>query len=72
MSWSPASDQISLQLTPGSGDPAALLVCAENLVAAVNGDARFSKCSIDLPGNEYTLTATSGGLSGVSAPFVIT
>jgi hypothetical protein len=65
-------DPISLQLTPGSGDPGALLVCAENLVAAVNGEARFSKCSIDLPGNGYTLTATSDGLSGVSAPFVIT
>ena len=65
-------DGITLQLTPGSGDPAAVLVCAENLVAAVNGEARFSKCSIDLPGSGYTLTATSAGLTGVSAPFAIT
>ncbi len=65
-------DEIALQLTPGSGDSGAVLLCAENLVAAVNGDARFSKCSIDLPGNGYTVTATSGGLSGVSAPFSIT
>ncbi len=65
-------DGISLQLTPGGGNPSALLVCAENPVAAVNGDARFSKCSIDQPGSGYTLSATSGVLSGVSAPFSIT
>jgi hypothetical protein len=65
-------DQISLQLTSGGGNPDSLLVCAENLVAVVNGEARFSKCSIDQPGSGYTLTAITGVLSAASAPFSIT
>ncbi len=64
-------DNIALQLTAGDGTPDAVLVCAEDPVAAVNGAARFTGCSIDLPGSGYTVTATSGVLSGVSDPFSI-
>ena len=64
--------EIALQLTPGGGNPDALLVCAENPVAAVNGDARFAKCSIDMPGSGYTVAAITGGLSTVSAQFSVT
>jgi hypothetical protein len=39
-------------------------------VAAVNGVAIFSNLSIDRPGADYTLTATSSGLTGAtSVPF---
>ncbi|HEY7628076.1 MAG TPA: hypothetical protein VH761_13460, partial [Ilumatobacteraceae bacterium] len=65
-------DAVSLQLTPTSGTANAVLVCAENPVVVVNGEARFSKCSIDLAGDDYTVTATSGPLSAVSEPFAIT
>ncbi|MGZ4674082.1 MAG: hypothetical protein ACXV8K_15570, partial [Ilumatobacteraceae bacterium] len=65
------TDDITLQLTAGSGTAGAILVCAEDPVAAINGAAGFTRCSIDLPGNGYTLTATSGTLSGVSASFSI-
>ncbi len=64
-------DDITLQLTAGGGTPDAVLVCAEDPVAAVNGASGFTSCSIDLPGSGYTLTATSGMVSGVSVPFSI-
>lgn len=62
-------DAIMLELTPGSTS-GAVLVCASNVLVAANGEARFSKCNVDQPGT-YTLTATSGPLSGVSDPFSI-
>ncbi|MGZ4793755.1 MAG: hypothetical protein ACXWBO_18010, partial [Ilumatobacteraceae bacterium] len=65
------TDDITLQLTAGSGTADAILACADDPVAAINGAAGFTRCSIDLPGNGYTLTATSGTLSGVSASFSI-
>jgi hypothetical protein len=64
-------DGVTLQLTTGSGTPGAVLVCAAQPVAAVNGLARFTGCSIDLPGSGYTVTATSGAATGVSVPFSI-
>jgi hypothetical protein len=65
-------DAVTLLLSPGGGTAGAVLVCALNPVAATNGEVRFFKCNVDLPGTGYTVTATSGALSGVSAPFSIT
>lgn len=59
---------IELTLTGGSG---AVLSCPAFAVAAVNGVAAFTGCSIDKTGT-YTLTATSAGLIfTVSSPTVI-
>ncbi|MGY2746804.1 beta strand repeat-containing protein [Arthrobacter sp. UYCu723] len=49
---------VDLTLTGSSG---AVLSCAASAVAAVNGVAAFTGCSIDKTGT-YTLTATSAGL----------
>lgn len=64
-------DAITLELTPGATS-SVVLVCAENPLTAVNGEARFSKCYVDQPSTAYTLTATSAGLAAVSDPFSIT
>jgi hypothetical protein len=47
--------------TQPSGSTGAVLSCAAPAVAAVNGIATFTGCSIDKTGT-YTLTATSAGL----------
>ncbi len=63
------TDTITLTITSGSG---ATLSCASNPVAAVNGTATFTGCSIDKAGT-YTLRARASGLnSGTSFSFTIT
>ena len=67
---STATDTISLQITPGTGTAGATLTCAP--VAAVAGVATFPGCAIDKQGDGYTLTASGGGFTAVSAPFSVT
>jgi DNA-binding beta-propeller fold protein YncE len=67
---------VTLAITSGTGTSGANLTCTPGsslTVAAVNGLATFSGCSIDTAGTGYTLTATDGSLSAaVSAGFNIT
>jgi hypothetical protein len=62
------TDLVTLTITSGSG---ATLSCDSNPVAAVNGTATFSGCSIDKAGT-YTLRARASNLnSGTSSSFTI-
>jgi len=67
--------EITLSITPDSGTAGATLSGTTTLVAeyALGGLAEFTDLSIDLPGQAYTLTASSSGLpSVISQPFDIT
>lgn len=64
-----SSASITLAITvPASG---ATLTCTNNTVSASSGIATFAGCAVDKIGT-YTLTATSGALTGTSASFTIT
>ena len=67
------SDQVTLSLTGGASG--ASLTCAQpnNTVAANNGVATFSGCSVNDAGSGYQLTATdsASSLSANSNPFSI-
>ncbi len=59
--------------TPATGGPGTLACTSTLGVAAVSGVANFTGCSIRVTGTGYTLTATSGALTGaVSSTFNIT
>jgi hypothetical protein len=60
-----------LAITAGTGTSEARLFGGTTVLPA-NGVFQFSGLSIDKVGSGYTLTATSGSLSAVSAPFDIT
>jgi len=64
---------VTLAITTGTGATGAILTCSGGLsMAAVNGVAAFSGCTIDRPGATYTLKATSGVLTAAtSTAFVI-
>jgi hypothetical protein len=57
-----STKSVTLSITPGTGASGAVLT-GPTTVNAVNGVATFSGLSINLAGNGYTLTATSGTLS---------
>lgn len=61
---------VSMAITTGTGTDGAVLfgTVPRNAVAGV---ATFDNLEVDLEGTGYTLTATAGALSGVSAPFSI-
>ncbi len=65
-----ATTTVSLAITSGTGTSGAALTCAP--VSATSGVASFSGCAINDQGSGYTLTATGGGLTGVSAAFNVT
>lgn len=56
---------VGLAITTGTGASGATLSCNAN--TTTNGVAAFTGCAITTVGSNYTLTATSGALSGVSA-----
>ena len=58
-----ASASVTLRITAGTGDAAAVLACAQNPVAATTGLASFTGCAIDKTGSAYTLAASAPGLS---------
>jgi hypothetical protein len=63
---------VTVAITAGTGTPGAALT-GTRTVAAAGGIATFSTLSINKSGTDYTLTATSSGLTGiVSTPFTIT
>jgi hypothetical protein len=62
--------QVTLTITPGTGNPAAILT-GGGPIAAVGGIATFPGLKIDKTGAGYTLKATSGALTGTSAAFSI-
>ncbi len=65
--------QVTLAITPGTGNPAATL-SGTKTVMAVNGYADFTGLSIDKSGTGYELTATSSPTltSADSSPFDVT
>jgi hypothetical protein len=65
------TNQVTLTITPGTGNPAGVLT-GGGPIAAVGGIATFSNLKIDKTGAGYTLKATSGALTGTSTPFSIT
>jgi alpha-tubulin suppressor-like RCC1 family protein len=63
-----ASANITVSITPGTGDPGATL--SGTLNQSGTGSVAFPDLSIDKLGTGYTLTATASGLTNaVSAPF---
>ncbi len=65
-----ATDPISLAL---GSNPGATSLVGTTSVVPTNGVATFTDLHINVPGNGYTLVATSGSLTGfTSAPFDIT
>jgi hypothetical protein len=58
---------VTIGTNPGSG-----ALAGTTSVQVSSGKAIFSNLSIDKPGAGYTLKASSGALSGTSAPFKIT
>jgi hypothetical protein len=68
-----SSASVALAITSGTGTAGATLTCTTNPLAASSGVATFAGCKIDKAGNNYTLTATSSGLtSAISTAFNIT
>ncbi len=63
------SSTVSLVITPGSGTSGASLGGCSQL--ETQGVVSFSGCTIDESGSGYTLTATDGPLSTVSALFTV-
>jgi DNA-binding beta-propeller fold protein YncE len=62
---------VTLAITSGTGAGTATLTCTPGsslTVAAVNGVAAFSGCSIDTSGTGYTLTATDNSLAPAISP----
>jgi RHS repeat-associated protein len=64
---------IALSLTPGTGTSGASLACASNALAASDGVASFSGCSVNKAAGGYTLTATDSAdsLKMESQPFSV-
>jgi hypothetical protein len=60
-----ATDVVTLAI---GTNPAGGVLSGTTAVAAVNGVATFSNLSIDKTGDNYTLTATAGGLSAATSP----
>jgi trimeric autotransporter adhesin len=66
-----ASSNVTLAITSGTGTAGAVLSCAANPVATVQGVATFAGCSINLAGTGYTLTASGAFPSDISTSFTI-
>lgn len=61
---------VTLAITEGTGVAGAALTCTANPKAAVAGVTTFAGCKINLPGSDYSITASSPGIPDVvSAPF---
>lgn len=60
-----ATDAVTLAI---GTNPSGGILSGTLTVNAVNGVAVFSNLSIDKPGNDYTLTASAGGLTGATSP----
>ena len=60
-----ATDAITIAI---GSNPAGGTLSGTTTVGAVNGVATFADLSIDKSGNGYTLTASAGGLAGVTSP----
>lgn len=60
-------DEISLEITPGTGNPSAQLHCNANPAPVIAGTAFFF-CWIDKGGTGYTLTAEAAGLTSAVFP----
>ncbi len=65
-----SSASVQLAITSGTGSAGATL-SGGDAINFINGVATFSNVSIDMLGTGYTLTATSGTLSGTSQAFDI-
>lgn len=65
-----ATGNVTLTVTPGTGS--GTLTCQDGTVALQLGRALFANCSIDVVAAAYTLTATWGARTAVSAPFPVT
>ena len=55
---------VTLTITPGTGTPGAVLT-GGGPITLVNGVAQFDPMTINLVGNNYSLTASSGALPTV-------
>jgi hypothetical protein len=68
-----SSASVTLTITGGTGSAGAVLTCTTNPLTASSGVITFAGCRIDRSGSNFTLTATSAGLStAVSSTFTIT
>ena len=65
------TNSIRVAITSGTGTSGASLSGTTRLNAS-GGDVTYTDLSINRVGIDYTLTATSSGLSGISGPFDIT
>jgi hypothetical protein len=63
-----SSTSIQLSITSGTGTSGATLTCTTNPLNAASGVATFAGCKISTAGSGYTLTATGGGFTVISAP----
>lgn len=63
---------VDLAIKGGTGTTGATLTCDADPKVAPAGTAGFAGCRVDLDGNGYVLTATSGGLTVDSTPFAVT
>ena len=63
------TSSVTVAITSGTGTAAATLTCtpANNTLAATNGVASFTGCTIDKQGTAYTLTATDGTLTSTAS-----
>ena len=68
----PTSGSVTLSITDGTGSPDATLHCTSNTVSSSSNSSTFAGCNIDLIGEGYTLTATSGSVTATSDAFDIT
>ncbi len=67
------SDTSPVTLTIGTNPGGGTLSCATNPLGAAAGITAFTGCRIDMAGNGYTLTASSGSLvPATSSPFAVT
>ncbi len=62
-----ASSSASVTLAIATNPSAGTLTCASDTVSAASGVATFAGCSIDNPGDGYTLSAASGSLTGATS-----
>lgn len=63
---------VDLAVKAGTGTAGATLTCDADPKAAPAGTAGFAGCRVDLDGENYVLTATSGALRVDSEPFDVT
>ncbi|MCW2680198.1 MAG: repeat-containing protein [Frankiales bacterium] len=63
---------VDLAIKAGTGTAGAALTCTADPEVAPAGTATFSGCRVDLDGDDYVLTATSGTLAVDSSAFDVT